>query len=219
MCLVSHGSYRFVMTIRYGLHGIPTAPLSLERALGEQQVRVVSVRDLNRSTSAGLASLVDGQRVLITKHLEPVGVLLTVRDAIALFARAFAQDGPPREEVRERLAQMRGRDRGELRRLTTCLDLGVDPPAAGGGPGNGCYWTSSGRWLAMLADPESAERPDPDGGCGTGWLADLLSGPELERLLVGEELWASRRKQDLGRLQHGRLGPRRPGRPPAGRER
>ena len=208
MSSVLHDSYRFVLTIRYGAGGAPTAPWALESALHDRPSRAVSVRELNRGTSSILASLEDGERILVTKHLEPIAVLLSVRDTLCLLAMASLVGQPPQdpEAVWDRLRHMARRDLWTLRQ-----ELHPSNRRAGT---NG-FWTPSGRWLAIYSDSD----PDPDPGPWDAFagLVDLLSGPELERLLVGEGLWAARDAQDRGRLNHGRVGPRRPLRPPAKR--
>lgn len=56
-------------------------------------------------------------------------------------------------------------------------------------------WTRSGRWLAVCSIGE-------DGGV---LIAELLAGWELERLVMGEELWRARERQYSQRSLHGRM--------------
>jgi prevent-host-death family protein len=117
------------------------------------RVRPVPVGELNRHASRVLGSLSDGERLVVTRHGDPVAVVMPVREAIEIlvapaFARfreaaeaAFEADevfepwpeaGPWRivlpRAFERRLARLGGRDRGGLRRALAHGDARGAPP-------------------------------------------------------------------------------------------
>lgn len=172
-------------------------PPTLADALTDQGVQVVSTRELNRSTSQTLRRLADGRRLVITRQREPVGVLLSIRDVIALFAAAHSVRAPTPAGGSEadataegRLPHLAPRDRVDLLRAMSRVEVGFAEPGTAVP-----IWTRSGRWLAVCSIGE-------DGGVV---VADLLAGWELERLVMGEELWRARERQYSQRSVHGRM--------------
>ena len=191
--------------------------------MARQRVRAVSTRELSHATQEVLREVRcgDGTRFVITRHREPVAVILSVRDAADAYlvsagdlepvdldldhdaAPVVGALGGLRMHAIERLVssrRLRGvapRDRAALCRRLYELDR------AGGGP-MGAHpwleWAPSGRWLFVCSLPEP----------GRAVVHDLFDGRELERSLMGDELWAARERQDAQRSLHGRLGPSRP---------
>lgn len=76
------------------------------------EVREVSVRELDRNSSAVLAEVRDGQRTIVTRYGIPVAVLLSVADALELGGprppRPIASVLQLRVELREELATLLG---------------------------------------------------------------------------------------------------------------
>lgn len=61
-------------------------PEAVRRIADEEslEIREVSLRELNRHTSSVIGGVRDGERVVITRYGIPVGVLLSVADAVEL---------------------------------------------------------------------------------------------------------------------------------------
>lgn len=91
------------------------------------EVREVTVRELSRATSAVIRELRDGRRLVLTRYGAPVGVLVSVADALELAsppdAEAPTAPIPRMAELREALARVVGAElerrlwRRELERL------------------------------------------------------------------------------------------------------
>jgi prevent-host-death family protein len=66
----------------------------------------VSVRDLNRATSRVLAGVVDGERVIVTRHGRPIAVILSIEQAVDLFLTSSEEFVRMRLEAREELDRL-----------------------------------------------------------------------------------------------------------------
>jgi antitoxin (DNA-binding transcriptional repressor) of toxin-antitoxin stability system len=203
--------------------GDSASTVAVEGAMARQGARAVSTRELSHSTHEVLREVGsgDGSRFVVTRHREPVAVLMSVRDAADAYLVSTGDlepvdldldhDASPvvgalgglRIHAIERLVwqgRLRGvapRDRAALCRRLYELDR------VGGGP-MGAHpwleWVPSGRWLFVCALPAP----------GHAVVHDLFGGRDLERSLMGDELWAARERQDVQRSLHGRLGASRP---------
>jgi len=172
-------------------------------------VRPVAVGELNRHTSRVVGSLGEGERLVVTRHGDPVAVVLSVRDSIEILAapsfaalaeaaaQAFASDevfdpcpgvGPwrivlPREFERE-YGRLGGLDRGGLRRALCCGEADPGRPV----------WLPTGKWLAPVSYPEDR----------IALVHALIETRGLEREVIGEEVWRARLRRDLDRHSHAR---------------
>jgi len=72
--------------------------------MDRQSIREVSVRELNRGTSRVLQMASAGARVIVTRHGEPVAVVLSVDQAIDLFLVSSEEYVRMRIEARRSLA-------------------------------------------------------------------------------------------------------------------
>jgi prevent-host-death family protein len=176
--------------------------------LVDQQVREVGVRELAHHTAEVVRSIEDGERLVVTRHGNPVAVLLSVADAIeaivvpgleALAHRArrdleagrITHIGPPgpmpvvlAREAAAAHERMNAQDRMALR------------VALMGGPADESklLWLRSRRWLVAFSYPE------PEFVLVHG----AFEARVVERELIGEEIWAARRRRRIGRWLHGR---------------
>jgi antitoxin (DNA-binding transcriptional repressor) of toxin-antitoxin stability system len=183
--------------------------LSSSPVFSDGEVRGVAVGALNRGTSRIIDSLRDGERLIVTRHHDPVAVVLSPRDAMeVLAAPALVElaDAALREQGAERLSEpwphvgpfkiqlatvaqdclhrVGGRDRGALKRRLGRGD--ADPVRP--------LWLPSGRWLA----------PFSYAGEASVMVHALVDIRELERELIGEEVWQRRLVRDLDRHAHAR---------------
>ena len=193
--------------------------LPVQGAMARQAARQVGVRELSRATHKVLGAVEDGTRLIVTRHREPLAVILSVRDACEglvlstgelqpIESGAPAGGGnpwpgggprpidvfvPPRVAAREDLRRVPARDRFVLHRELYARER--EP--GGGRRAARLVWADSGRWLFVCSHAES----------GLAVVHELFSGQELERSLMGEELWLARAKQRIERSLHGRLKP------------
>jgi prevent-host-death family protein len=183
--------------------------------VGEVSVGKVSVGKLNRSTSRVLRAVRTGERLIVTRHGQPQAVLLSMSDAIELLvepelpALAVAAERDFREgrveaveppgpcpvvlaqAAADSYVRMTPRDRFELR-LAAVRGLAEE-----GTP----VWLKSRRWiisvLYLVAESE-----------GTGHETVVVCGAfevrELERELIGEEIWDARARRHGERMLHAR---------------
>ena len=193
--------------------------LPVQGAMARQEARQVGVRELSRATHDVLRGVSDGTRLIVTRHREPVAMILSVRAAceglvlstgqVKPVARGAPADGvkpwpgggprpidlfvAPRVAAREDLRRVPARDRFALHRQLYARERE---------PGGACgaarlAWADSGRWLFVCSHAEP----------GLAVVHELFSGQELERSLMGKELWLARAKQRIERSLHGRLKP------------
>ena len=176
--------------------------------LADQTIRPVTIGELNRSTSNVVHSVRDGERVVITCHGSPQAVVLGLRDAMelliaaelpALAARAHADLQAGRVEAvqppgpnRVRLAgaataaweRMRPRDRRLLRQALVNGEADEER----------LLWLPSGRWVVAFSYV----------GDATALVHQVYEVKELERALIGDEIWTRRARCDRDRLMHWR---------------
>lgn len=180
------------------------APATLMR----QEIREVGARQLRHNTAAVIRSLRDGERLIVTRHAQPLAVVLSVRDAMELLiegertasAAAATRDyehgaveelGPP-GPLRVVLARgalsscgrMNVRDRRLLRDSLVRGEADEDP----------LLWLPSGRWLVAFSYPDDV----------TVLVHQAFEVRELVRALVGEEVLDRRRRIELDRWLHNR---------------
>lgn len=177
-------------------------------------VREVQIRALSRETPWVVGSICDGERSVITRHGEPLAVLLSVRDAIELFLvagggleeivdtgwrefrRGLATEPWPHLTRRRlcfscramaRYNRLGPRDRGQLRRSL----LRASMPAPGDAR---LSWIDSGIVLALFSASPGSRLI----------VHALLDGRRFERRLIGAELAQKRLRIALDRHTHGR---------------
>ena len=178
------------------------------RLAADGQPREVSIGELNRATSAVVRSLTPGERLVITRHGEPQAVVLSVRDAVELVVvprlAALAAAGerdfrsgrvetvePPgplalllAQEAAACYESMNRRDRTDLRALLV----------RGEAEEERLLWLRSRRWLVSFTYPDAE----------AVLVLGVFEVAELERELVGEEVWLARARRDLERRLHAR---------------
>ncbi len=172
-------------------------------------VRAVTVGELNRHTSRTVASVADGERLIVTRHGDPVAAVLSLRDAIELlvtpalpaladsaqhdYTRAdLFEPWPAVEQCRIVLARaatelyhrIGPRDRGGLRRALGRWDPDAECP----------LWLPTDRWLAPFSHPDEA----------VALVHAFIDARTLERELIGEGVWHARLRRDLDRHTHAR---------------
>ena len=176
--------------------------------LADHEIREVGARELRHRTGHVVRSLQAGERVILTRHGEPQAVLLCIDDAIELLVEG--QLGPLAEEAErdfregaaetleppgphpvvlsqqaaEAYRRMKPRDRYELRVAV------VGGKAEMGRP----VWLRSRRWIVSVSYPDDE----------TVLVGAALEVRELERELMGEEIWLARERRDLERRLHAR---------------
>jgi prevent-host-death family protein len=69
-------------------------------------IREVSVRELKQAMSRVLAGVVDGERVIVTRHGRPTAVILSIEQAVDLFLVSSEQFVLMRLEAREELDRL-----------------------------------------------------------------------------------------------------------------
>jgi prevent-host-death family protein len=176
--------------------------------LADLEIREVGARELRHRTAHVVRSLRAGERVVLTRHGEPQAVMLTIHDAIELLVegqlaplaaeagRDFREGAiepvePPgphpvvlAQQAAEAYRRMKPRDRYELRVAV------VGGKAEDGRP----VWLRSGRWIVSVSYPDDE----------TVLVGAALEVRELERELIGEEIWLARERRDLERRLHAR---------------
>ncbi|MDQ3572807.1 MAG: type II toxin-antitoxin system prevent-host-death family antitoxin [Actinomycetota bacterium] len=194
-------------------------PLAIVASVfARQEVREVSVGELNRSTSEVLRSINDGERLIVSRHGEPMGIVLSVRDAVEAMVEPDLGSLEPRlrgrcpveasalwrrvgsgrlafSEAAERQARaVIPIDRVHLQKqMDRAVQVGlVREPTL--------VWSRTGMWVAAF----SQLKPD------LTLIWDLISTEDALRTLLGEEMTAQMRQRDLERLVHARG--ERPGR-------
>lgn len=193
--------------------------MSFHGAMAHQMVRAIGARELAHETQAVLREVCDGTRLVVTKHREPIGVIMSVRDAVEALLLSSGEleiaraadpgDVIPRGAVEAwppglfpnlayelcapaalashtRMRRVRSRDRVALVR-TLAAEPGLDSPSL--------VWSRSGRWLFACSPV----------GPRLGVLHGLFDAADLERELMGEELWLARERQYSQRSLHGRM--------------
>ena len=179
--------------------------------LDQGVARAVAVGELNRYTSETVRSVEPGERLVVTRHHEPLVVVLSVRDAIELMVAPrlgalevaaskvfeaggtfspWPRVGPARILVPAAAAdafrRLGGRDRGGLRRALCHADDNRRRP----------LWLPTGRWLVPFSIAEGEE--------DVALVHDLIDTRPLERALIGEEVWRERLRVAGSRRDHGR---------------
>ncbi len=172
----------------------------------EQSIRRVTISELRHRASEVVRGVRDGDRLIVTRHSQPQGVILSIRDAIELFsavdlerlAVAGARERKAGEVVRpwpelcplrievsrsatSNFDRLAGADRGGIRR--SLLN--------GEGP---IFWLKTGKWLC------GSLRPEP----GVVLIYALISTLYLERSLIGEAIYLERQRADIDRAVHDR---------------
>jgi len=182
-------------------------PLS-RGALADQEVREVGARELCRHTADVLRSVADRRRIILTRHGKPQALLVSINDAIELLVEprlapmAAAGDSDYREGRVERVEppgpfpivlavaaadafqRMSRQDRRELRAALARGTADDERPV----------WLRSRRWMVWVSYPDS----------GTVLVYAAFEVRELEREVVGEEIWEARARRDLERRLHAR---------------
>jgi prevent-host-death family protein len=181
--------------------------------LRDQRIREVGARELRHQTATVIGSVRDGERLILTRHGQPQALVLSIDDGIELLiepelaALADAAHRDYREGLVEalqppgpypvRLAQAAvaayGRmNKQDRRRLRASLVRGRADERR-------LLWLQSRRWLVAFSYPD--ER--------FVLVHALFEAREVERALIGEEIWAARDRRALERRLHARdLAPR-----------
>lgn len=193
--------------------------LPVQGVMARQGARQVGVRELSRATHEVLRAVGDGTRLIVTRHREPLAVIVSVRDACEALVlssgelqplESGAPAGgvkpwpgggrrpidllvPPELAGREDLRRVPARDRFVLHRYLHARYRELE----GASGAARLVWAASGRWLFVCSHAEP----------GVAVVHELFSGQKLERTLIGEELWLARAKQRIERSLHGRLKP------------
>jgi prevent-host-death family protein len=184
------------------------------------EIRELAIGELNRSTSRVVREVADGQRIIVTRHGEPQAVILSIGDAIELLVEGQVgalsteatrdfQEGaieavePPgphpvmlARDAAAAYARMNPRDRVELR---VAVVRGL---ADEGRP----VWLRSRRWIISVSYPDDE----------TVLVCAAFAVRQLERELIGEEIWLARERRDLERRLHARDLERLPAEEPLG---
>jgi prevent-host-death family protein len=186
-----------------------TPPKSRNPVIADGRVRPVAVAALNRRTSAIVGAVGDGERLVVTRHGDPVAVVFSVRDAMEMHVapelsllaeearreyearemfEPWAHVGPWRIVLGGAAADAYGRvgsvDRGGLRRALCRGEAACERP----------LWLPSGRWLTAFSYPDE----------GVVLVHALIRAHELERQVIGEEVWGARLRRNLDRHAHAR---------------
>ena len=176
--------------------------------LADQDVREVGARELRHHAASIIRSVADGERTIVTRHGEPRAVMLSIDDALDLLVepwlpalaqqaeREYAEEGVERLEPCGRFPvalaseaagayeSMSPRDRRELRLAVAAGEADEERPV----------WLRSRRWIASVAYPDHR----------TVLVCAIFAVQELERELIGEEIWLRRARRDLERRLHAR---------------
>jgi hypothetical protein len=171
-----------------------------------------------------MRGVTDGERTIVTRHLAPRGVLLSVRDAIELSVSVLLAQraDAASQEDREGMLEDRLPDEIRPRQILFSAEAKCEFDALTKGQQGmikallrrtkswepSPKWTSNGRWLVGYDLPES--RLAIVHAVLDGWEAeDALLGPELRRARDGQDLRRSARMRGGGtpRLSRARRGP------------
>jgi prevent-host-death family protein len=172
-------------------------------------VRAVPIGELNRHTSKIAGSVAAGERLVVTRHADPVAVVLSVRDVVEVLAEselpilaesarsdygegrvveAWEHAGPFRivlaQAAAEGFRRLPGRDRGGLRTALCRGDADASRP----------LWLPTGCWLA----------PFSYAGDRDVVVHAFIATRPLERAVVGEDIWQGRLRRNIDRLVHAR---------------
>lgn len=177
----------------------------------------MGVRELNRTAPAVVASIRDGERMILTRHGNPQGIIFSVRDAIELalapslerFAIAAEEDyqqgdvlklWPERLPSEVLLARRAASDfevmhtghRGVVRRVLRAMDPWNARP----------LWSPDGHLLIPFSMPAEA----------VVLVHAVVDAWSVERALIGEGLHRARQARDAVRgLRRGEWPPPRAG--------
>ena len=183
-------------------------PPQRRSVLDDQMVYAAGARELQRRGADVVRSVTDGTRTVLTRHGEPQAVIVSIRDWIELLAeaRVAALDPEAARDFREgavepieppgpyavvlareaasAYARMKASDRRALR---TALVRGLADERR-------LLWLRSRRWVVAFA------YPDPE----TVLVTAAFEARELERELIGEELYAAQARRNRARRLHAR---------------
>lgn len=213
---------------------MPEVGAGQRNVLVEGAVRAVATGELNRSTSAVLESVSDGERIVVTGHGRPRAVVLSVCDAIELLV-APALDQLAADAYRDYEAGETIQPWPQMHPLNSPAPLRIMLARAAADAFARLVPQDRGglrRVVLRLTDEESEDRRG-DGSqpelvwvpskrriapvsfpeSGVTLVHDLIEVRPLERLLIGEEIWHARRRIHHDRYLHGRAPP---GAPPLG---
>jgi prevent-host-death family protein len=183
--------------------------------LAEQRVRTIGARMLRHRTADVVRTVTAGERLIVTRHGEPQAVVLSLDDALELLVepelaalaaeaerdfregRVEAVDPPGpypvllSTDAADAYGRMNRQDQSALR--VALVRRRADEGRL--------LWLRSRRWLVSFSYPDAE----------TVLVNAVFERKELERELIGDEIWLARARRDLERMRHARDLARLPG--------
>jgi prevent-host-death family protein len=180
--------------------------------LGNQTIREVGARELRHQTAKVIGSVRDGERLILTRHGQPQALALSIDDGIELIiepeltalADAAQRDlgagrlqtlEPPgpypvllAQEAAAAYEQMNKQDRARLRSALV----------RGRADERRLLWLPSRRWLVAFSYSDES----------MALVHGAFEVGEVERALIGEQIWLARERRTLERRLHARDLPR-----------